>query len=223
VSEPPRKVLVSDFDGTMTRNDFYQLVAARLLPPGTPDYWAEYRSGRITHFEALRSYFLAARPGEHALVDLYHDMKLDPDLRAGLLMLRDAGWSVVVASAGCLWYIDRLLREAGARDLLEVHANRGHIAGGRLVMELPHGSPFFSAEVGIDKPAIVRHALATADEVAFAGDGPPDVAPALLVKPGLRFATGFLAGALAERGAEFHPFQSWIEVARVLAASVSST
>ena len=41
MSEPTRKVLVSDFDGTMTRRDFYQLVAERLLPPGTPDYWRE--------------------------------------------------------------------------------------------------------------------------------------------------------------------------------------
>lgn len=218
VSGPGRKVLVSDFDGTMTRNDFYQLVAARLLPPGTPDFWAEYRAGRITHFEALRSYFLAARPGEHALIDLYHDMKLDPDLRAGLVALKSAGWSVVVASAGSLWYIDRLLRESRARDLMEVHANLGHIAGGRLVMELPQGSPFFSSEVGIDKPAIVRQALATAEVVAFAGDGPPDVEPALLVDPAWRFATGFLAEELARRGEGFRPFERWGEIARMLAA-----
>lgn len=213
-----RKVFVSDFDGTMTRTDFYQLVAARLLPPGTPDYWTEYRAGRTTHFDALRSYFLAARSDEPALVDVYHEMRLDPDLRPGLLALREAGWSVVVASAGSLWYIDRLLGEANARDLLEVHANLGHIADGRLVMERPEGSPFYSWEVGIDKPAIVRQALASADQVAFAGDGPPDIGPALLVPPDLRFATGFLADELRRRGEPFRPFDRWIEVARALTA-----
>jgi 2-hydroxy-3-keto-5-methylthiopentenyl-1-phosphate phosphatase len=86
-------------------------------------------------------------------------------------------------------------------------------------MELPHGAPFFSAEVGIDKPAIVRHALATVDVVAFAGDGPPDVEPALLVDPALRFATGFLAEELARRGEGFRPFERWIEVARALDVS----
>ena len=34
------RVLVSDFDGTMTRNDFYKLAVERLLPPDTPDHWA---------------------------------------------------------------------------------------------------------------------------------------------------------------------------------------
>ena len=37
MNAPTSKILVSDFDGTMTRRDFYQLVAERLLPPGTPE------------------------------------------------------------------------------------------------------------------------------------------------------------------------------------------
>jgi 2-hydroxy-3-keto-5-methylthiopentenyl-1-phosphate phosphatase len=56
-------VLVSDFDGTMTRNDFYKLGVERLLPPNTPDHWAAYREGTLTHFEALRSYFAAIQVG----------------------------------------------------------------------------------------------------------------------------------------------------------------
>ena len=57
----PTSVLVSDFDGTMTRQDFFKLVISELLPPGTPDYWAMYRTGTITHFEALRRYFASIR------------------------------------------------------------------------------------------------------------------------------------------------------------------
>ena len=53
MSDATGQVLVTDFDGTMTRRDFFQLVVERLLPPGTPDYWGEYLAGRITHFEAL--------------------------------------------------------------------------------------------------------------------------------------------------------------------------
>src|SRR4051794_34626000 len=58
------KVLVTDFDGTMTRRDFYKLAIERLLPPDTPDFWAEYRAGAITHFEALRRYFASIRSSE---------------------------------------------------------------------------------------------------------------------------------------------------------------
>jgi len=71
--------------------------------------------------------------------------------------------------------------------------------------------------VGVDKSAVVRHALRVADTVAFAGDGPTDLQPALLVRPGLRFARGFLAEALRARGEAFQPFSRWSEIARELA------
>ena len=60
----PARVLVTDFDGTMTRHDFYKLAIESLLPPETHDYWAEYRAGTITHFEALRRYFACIRASE---------------------------------------------------------------------------------------------------------------------------------------------------------------
>jgi 2-hydroxy-3-keto-5-methylthiopentenyl-1-phosphate phosphatase len=214
VSETTRKVLVSDFDGTMTRRDFYQLVAERLLPPGTPDYWREYRAGRLTHFDALNAYFAAAVPDEGALREIARDMGLDPDLRDDVRRLGASGWAVVVASAGCAWYISRLLHEAGV--VLQVHANPGEVVDGRLVMELPRTSPVFSPSTGIDKPGVVRLALATHDAVAFAGDGPPDLEPALLVRPELRFATGHLAGELERLGEGFCRFERWTEVARTL-------
>jgi 2-hydroxy-3-keto-5-methylthiopentenyl-1-phosphate phosphatase len=210
-----RKVLVSDFDGTMTRRDFYQLVAERLLPPGTPDYWGEYRAGRLTHFDALNAYFAAAVPGEGALHEIARDMGLDPGLRHGVQRLRSAGWDVLVASAGCAWYISRLLHEAGV--VLQIHANPGEVVEGRLVMGLPRTSPVFCPSTGIDKPGVVRLALATHDVVAFAGDGPPDLEPALLVRPELRFATGHLAGELERLGEGFQRFEDWSEVARTLA------
>ena len=52
-----KHVLVSDFDGTMTCRDFFKLAIQQLLPSDGPDFWSEYRAGRITHFEALRRYF----------------------------------------------------------------------------------------------------------------------------------------------------------------------
>lgn len=207
-------VLVTDFDGTLTRHDFYRLVIDELLPPGTPDFWVEYLAGRITHFEAIRRTFAAAPAGAAALEALARRMGLEPDLAAEVERLRGAGWRVVVASAGCLRYIGTLLDEA--RVTLEVHANPGHIEDGRLAMTLPTDSPYFSPETGIDKAAVVRDALATGLPVAFAGDGPPDLIPALMVEPRLRFARGHLAQALADRGEAFRPFDRWRDVARAI-------
>lgn len=207
------KILVSDFDGTMTRRDFYQLVLER-VPRGTPDSWGEYLAGRMTHFDAINAVFGAYRPGEEALIALTHQMGLDEGLHRGVESLQRHGWTVIVASAGCSWYIDRLLREAEVEVM--VHANPGDIEDGRLVMSLPRESPYFSPETGIDKRGLVQDALNSGADVAFAGDGPPDLVPALLVPENLRFATGFLAEELSRRGLGFQPFTRWEEVAIAL-------
>lgn len=211
---PPRGVFVSDFDGTITRRDFYQLFRARYLPRDAPDFWAAYRDGRLTHFQALASIFASAAPGEPALLALTDDMGLDPDLAGSVAALRAAGWDVVVVSAGCAWYIRHLLDRAGVAT--EVHANPGRVEGGRLVMERPEGSPYLSHETGIDKAAVVRAARDAGRAVAFAGDGFPDLDAALLVPDRFRFARGDLAAVLTQRSTPFRPFDHWSDVARAL-------
>jgi 2,3-diketo-5-methylthio-1-phosphopentane phosphatase len=208
------RILVTDFDGTMTRRDFFQLVVERLLPSGTVDYWGEYLAGRLTHFEALRDIFGSVTAGEAALIEVVDSMELEPDLKGQLEALRRDGWRVVVASAGCEWYIRRLLTQASVT--LEVHANPGRIEGGRLVMEPPVGSKFYSKETGVDKLAVVRAAMNEARTVAFAGDGRPDLAPSRLVPGKLRFARGVLAEELTRLGQEFRLYDRWAEVAIAL-------
>jgi 2-hydroxy-3-keto-5-methylthiopentenyl-1-phosphate phosphatase len=214
-------VLVSDFDGTMTRHDFYKLAIESLLPPGTPDYWAEYRAGAITHFEALRRYFAAIRAGRKEVLRVVDRMKLDPDLPEAVADLREAGWDVVVTSAGCDWYIRRLLAAADVN--VEVHANPGRFEPGRgLLMEMPTDSPYLSPTLGVDKARVVRRHLDEGRTVAFAGDGFPDAEPALLVPGTLRFARGDLAELLDREGQDYQPFDTWSDIARVLLASAGA-
>ena len=85
-------------------------------------------------------------------------------------------------------------------------------------MFLPEGSRFFSPTTGVNKLEVVRDALSRSDRVAFAGDGRPDLEPALLVKPELRFARGWLAEAFRERGEKFHLFERWSQIADQLQA-----
>jgi 2-hydroxy-3-keto-5-methylthiopentenyl-1-phosphate phosphatase len=212
-----RGVFVTDFDGTLARQDFYQLVLARLLPRNVPNYWKDYVAGKITHFEVLRNYFGLIRQKEADVRKVLDDMELDPEFPDTLQQLRVAGWEVVIASAGCGWYIEKLLSHVP--DPPVIHANPGRFVEGQgLIMELPHGSSFFSAVNGIDKVAIVKAAQEQVgqDRVAYAGDGPTDVAPALLVPGHLRFAHSELAKVLREKKQPFHTFERWSEAARKL-------
>lgn len=211
----PTPVLVSDFDGTMTRHDFYQLARARWWDEGDSDPWQEYLEGRITHFDALNRFFARVRCDEASLHAFIDGMELDRALPNALQRLADAGWRLVVASAGCEWYIQYLLKDV--RAPLELHANPGRFSPERgLEMIPPVSSPFYSPQTGIDKVAVVRRELARHARVAFAGDGPPDLPAAMLVPPNLRFARGWLAGALAEKRQAFRPLTDWASLADLL-------
>ncbi len=212
--------LVSDFDGTITHNDFYTLIAERYMGPHAMAIWDFYRGGKITHFEAMQSFFSNAPEDERSLEDLLKDVRPDPALAECAEALRRADWELIIVSAGSCWYIDLLLQRVNVQAV--VHSNPGRIVPGRgLVLDLPKTSPFYCPDVGIDKSAVMRHALGNYQRVAFAGDGPPDVAPALLADHRDRFARGFLAQELLRRGERFRSFDRWCDMVNTLLSNDS--
>jgi 2,3-diketo-5-methylthio-1-phosphopentane phosphatase len=209
------KTLISDFDGAMTRYDFFRLAIDKLLPPDTANYWADYRAGLVTHFEALRRYFAAIRASKCEVLEVIQQMEMDPEIVQAVESLREAGWNIIVTSAGCDWYIRWLLASVGLE--LEIHANPGRFEPGRgLIMEMPRGTPFPSPELGVDKAQVVLRHLLSGETVAFAGDGFPDVAAARMAPGNLRFARRDLADALRSEGLLFNPFSSWSDIAKAL-------
>jgi len=58
-------VLVSDFDGTMTRHDFYQLARARWWDEGDSDPGQEYLEGRMTPFRSSQRFFAVSGATKH--------------------------------------------------------------------------------------------------------------------------------------------------------------
>ncbi|WP_027183686.1 HAD-IB family phosphatase [Desulfovibrio inopinatus] len=208
-----QNVLVSDFDGTMTANEFYLLVAERVLPADALTPWEDYRAGKITHFTALQRIFGRIRTSEEELEALARDMQPDPGLADALQRLHRAGWEVVVASAGCDWYIRRILKMIGVT--LKVYSNPGVYdpSNGSLRMRMPPDSPFTCAETGVDKAALVRFYREQGATVAFAGDGYPDLPAALEVPESMRFARNALVEALEKQGESYRPFTVWSDVA----------
>jgi 2-hydroxy-3-keto-5-methylthiopentenyl-1-phosphate phosphatase len=206
------RLLVSDFDGTITAFDFFERALARIDTRRIPDYWGQYVAGRLSHFEALKGIFSHVGGGESSVMEVARETRPDPQLSEAVRTLHAAGWGLVIVSAGCQWYIERLLAESGVQ--VPIVSNPGTIAGdGTLQMRLPTESPFYCAEIGIDKLSVVKWAQDRFADVAFAGDGRPDEAPARAVSPQQRFARGWLAEQFERDGTEFHKFERWSEIA----------
>jgi len=216
-------ILVSDFDGTITAHDFDALAAESGFFTDVQTPWDEHRAGRLSHFDAMRITFAQIRVPEHELAALTDKAHPEPALAACISNLRDAGWRVIVVSAGCSWYIERILDKAGVSigpdGDLELHTNPGEYDPTfGLKLMAPVDSPFHSPETGVDKAAIVRFHQQNGATVAYAGDGHTDIPAALCVPPHLRFARGQLMQSLQERGETARPFTRWAEVAEGLLA-----
>lgn len=211
-----KKILVSDFDGTMTKYDFYDLVCKAFPDILKSGYWQQYEEGKITHFEALRNIFAEIRAEESRMLEIITNMEIDPNLKGAVDTLRAGGWEIKVASAGCAWYIEKLFDSRGV--MLDLHANLGTFSPKTgLIMRMPEDPIYVSQELGVNKVAVVREALKQTDHVAFAGDGRPDLAPALMVHPTRRFARSWLAKRLHEIGEQYVPYESWSQLPELLA------
>lgn len=204
-------VLISDFDGTITDKDFYQLLVERYLPPKAPNYLELYRQGKMSHFDAMAKYFSHAPTDEASLQQLIDDTRPDPRFAESVRKLKEAGWHLIIVSAGSSWYIDRILKSMGI--IVPVHANPGRIVTRRgLVIERPFDSPFYNEQTGISKRDVVLDALRRGAKVYYAGDGSPDIDSAMLVRPERRFARRYLAEYLSRCREGFNEFETWSEI-----------
>lgn len=206
-----QKVFITDFDGTMTVVDFFKL-ALEKLPEGAMEPWSRFEQGKCGHFQALQEIFAMLREDQASYDKILINMSFYDCASAALDTLHRADWQVEIASAGCSWYISRILKQHGID--IPLHANPGYVSEqGALIMQEPLDSPFYTPDIGINKGAVVNHYLTTGATVAYAGDGRPDLEPILMVPPEYRFATGWLAEELTRQGQQFTPFANWCEIA----------
>jgi hypothetical protein len=85
-------ILISDFDGTVTQYDFFDLVRKRwpFLPEDDP--WVNMSQIGLPHFEVLAEIFARIRTGEADLLELADSMELDASFARSARELQDHGW-----------------------------------------------------------------------------------------------------------------------------------
>jgi len=152
-------ILISDFDGTLTRYDFFDLVRKRWPVPPEDDPWEKFVSGQITHFQALAEIFARIRTSEADLLELANSMELDSSFAKSAGELQERRWEIVIASAGCDWYIRFLLNQASVSVLL--YAKPGSIRPQMRPADVPSRAfaffqPYDGSEQGGNRPGCAQ-------------------------------------------------------------------
>lgn len=172
--------LVSDFDGTITKEDFFVYVVDEYFNKEALRPWDEYLAGKKTHFQALKEIFSGIHVSEEEIEKLISKIQIDSSFDDALDLCQKEKIPVYICSAGNDYYIKKLISDKIEKYNITLITNKGYYKRDLgLVMTAPEkDDPYYDKNIGISKMRVVENLKKQDFFVIFAGDGPPDLEPA---------------------------------------------
>ena len=210
--------LVSDFDGTITADDFFTLAAERYFDEKMLAPWRAYQSGEKKHFDALNEMF---RQLKHLpdLEEFTKNIPIDSCFSETARFCHEKHIPVYICSAGCDWYIKLLIGNIIRENQICLVTNHCEysLQTGLVMQRLPKNHPCYDDEIGVSKTEVVRQLKEQGFHVIFAGDGKPDIHPAR--EADVIFAKKKLLQLCLKENIPTQPFQSFADIHRYLKES----
>lgn len=208
------RILVVDFDGTVTEQDLLDTIAGRF---GDPVVYQEVEDGldegRMPLREVItREFQPVRRPLEEIVAWELENVRIRPGFRELVELARDREWRFVIVSSGFHELIEPILEREGVD--VELHANRvdPDPAGWRVLWRYEEDCEVCGESC---KRSVVRE-FAADDEIVYVGDGYSDRCAA--EASDRVFATRGLARYLDERGLPYERFDDFHQIAERLAS-----
>lgn len=172
--------LVSDFDGTISPEDFFWYVANHYLDDKALEPWQRYLAGKLSHIEALNAIFAKICLPQTELDAFIKTIPIDPAFSKTALFCFEKHIPFYICSAGCDYYINLIIGDLIKKYNIQLVTNHGVYSQTTGLQMIPpaQDSFFYDQKVGISKASVVRQLKEQGYFVVFAGDGPPDIAPA---------------------------------------------
>lgn len=203
---------VSDFDGTITDDDFFNYAAKSFLSESSLEPWRRFKRGEETHFNALNEMFSKIRVSEDELKTFMDKIPIDPGFGEACKICEEKKFPLYICSAGCDFYINYLIGGLIKKYDITLITNHGVFSPETgLVMYKPsEDSPYRDDKTGISKAAVVNKLLREGYEVVYAGDGIPDYEAAWSAN--VVFARGALLEKCREAGVSVHSFKNFADI-----------
>lgn len=204
--------LISDFDGTITPEDFFWYVSKKFLDDKALQPWQEYLAGKLSHIDALNRIFSAIKIPSNEFDAFIKEIPFDENFIKTAELCNSKDIPLYICSAGCDYYIERILGEYIKKYKITLVTNHGtyNPKQGLKMEPLPQTSPYYDKNVGISKAGLVKKIKEEGYEVIFAGDGPPDIAPAEIAD--IVFARKILLQECKIKGIKYQPFDSFHDI-----------
>jgi len=208
----PTMIIQCDFDGTITEEDVSFMLLDAFADGDWRKLFQEYREHKISVGDFNARAFAMVKASKKELLEIAQSKV---KLRAGLHELvnycRSRGFRLVIVSNGLDFYIRSILKDVGLGDI-EVYAAKTRFYRSRLKVQYigPDGAPLVSDF----KAAYIRAFLKQGYRVIYVGNGPSDIAPAVLAH--YIFARDGLLDCCREMNLKCTPFDDLNDITKSL-------
>ncbi|WRP04747.1 MtnX-like HAD-IB family phosphatase [Rossellomorea aquimaris] len=199
---------VSDFDGTISKKDFYHLVLEKYYEEGQSLY-KQWKSGEIKDIEFLRQVFMSIHQEESQIIEDIHSLEIDEHVPLFIRKVQAQGGDFYILSAGTDYYIHHILGQYGITGV-EVYSNEGYYKEKNVHMNIDPEHPHHSERYGIDKSKVLTELKKEYETIYFAGDSEPDSHPAKVAD--ITFAMKALQDILKENNTPHIEVNDFIDI-----------
>lgn len=173
-----KTVLISDFDGTISRQDFFYMVTNELLKDKEDALkpWRDYLDGKIKHIDALTGIFSQIHLTDEELDKFISKIEIDKYFYDTVKFCCANGIPVYICSAGTKYYIKKRIPDILKSYKITLISNDAVYSRekGMTLIPPPENAFFYHPNTGISKEALVLKLKEEGYFTVYAGDGKPD-------------------------------------------------
>jgi len=212
----PPVALISDFDGTISKEDFFWFLIDKFLTHDDLKPWDDYKSGKITHITALGQIFGKVHIEVNEFDRFVLTLPIEEAFVETVNTCKAKGIEFHILSAGADYYINYWINHLNLNGLVSINSNKSYYTKetGLAYHEFDNGfdtkDPFYSREYGISKFNFVKHYKDRGYFCIFAGDGTPDFECAKLAD--VVFARKVLLKKCLDAGIKTEKFESYEDI-----------
>ena len=167
-------IIISDFDGTITKKDTLVLFLEKYAPVKWVDIENDWKNKKIGSQECLKRQFgLIPCLTEHLIDNFLNDIEIDDYFKIFCDKLKQHNIPIIVLSDGLDYFIDKILKKY---DIYypQIVTNHAYFKNNQFIIDFPNSSKHCKNNAGTCKCNIVNKLKQEYENIIYIGDGTSD-------------------------------------------------